>query len=63
MAAWPPGLLDQAAGLLRITVVATLFISLSGVVGGLLQALKRFTLPAFTAAVFNAAIVVCALWL
>ena len=58
-----PGLLEQATSLLRITVIATLFISLSGVVGGLLQALKRFTLPAFTAAVFNAAIVACALWL
>jgi putative peptidoglycan lipid II flippase len=57
------GLLDQTAGLLRITVVATVFISLSGVIGGLLQALKRFTLPAFTAAAFNAAIVACALLL
>jgi putative peptidoglycan lipid II flippase len=56
-------LLDQTAQLLRVTVIATLFISLSGVVGGLLQALKRFTLPAFTAAVFNAAIVACALML
>jgi putative peptidoglycan lipid II flippase len=56
-------LLDQAAGLLRITVIATVFISLSGVIGGLLQALKRFTLPAFTAAVFNAAIVAGALLL
>lgn len=57
-----PDLLDQTASLLRITVVAAVFISLSGVIGGLLQALKRFTLPAFTAAIFNAAIVVCALW-
>jgi putative peptidoglycan lipid II flippase len=56
-------LLDRTATLLRVTVIATLFISLSGVIGGLLQALKRFTLPAFTAAVFNAAIVACALLL
>ncbi|MGH2593569.1 MAG: murein biosynthesis integral membrane protein MurJ [Anaerolineae bacterium] len=56
-------LLAQVANLLRVTVIATLFISLSGIIGGLLQALKRFTLPAFTAAVFNAAIVVCALLL
>ena len=56
-------LLAQTANLLRITVVAAVFISLSGVIGGLLQALKRFTLPAFTAAVFNAAIVACALFL
>ncbi len=57
------GLLDQTAGLLRVTVVAAVFISLSGVIGGMLQALKRFTLPAFTAAAFNAAIVACALLL
>ena len=57
------GLLDQAANLLRITVIAAVFISLSGVIGGLLQALKRFTLPAFTAAIFNASIVACALLL
>lgn len=56
-------LLERTANLLRITVIATLFISLSGVIGGLLQALKRFTLPAFTAAIFNAAIVACALLL
>ena len=57
------GLLDQTASLLRVTVVAAVFISLSGVIGGMLQALKRFTLPAFTAAAFNAAIVACALLL
>ena len=57
------GLLDQTASLLRVTVVAAVFISLSGVIGGMLQALKRFTLPALTAAAFNAAIVACALLL
>lgn len=53
----------QALGvrLLRITVPAVLFLSLSGVLSGLLYALKRFSLPAFTAAVFNATIVVAAL--
>ncbi len=56
-------LLDTTASLLRVTVVATIFISLSGVVGGLLQALRRFTLPAFTSAIFNASIVACALLL
>ncbi|HJW83427.1 MAG TPA: murein biosynthesis integral membrane protein MurJ, partial [Anaerolineae bacterium] len=56
-------LLDQTASLLRVTVIATLFISLSGIIVGLLQALKRFTRPAFSAAIFNAAIVVCALLL
>lgn len=57
------GLLQATTDLLRITVIATLFISLSGILGGLLQALKRFTLPAFTSAAFNLAIVVCALLL
>ncbi len=54
-------LLAQTATLLNVTAVATIFISLSAILSGLLQALKRFTLPAFTGAVFNAAIVVCAL--
>lgn len=44
--------------LIRITLPAMLFLSLSGILTGLLQALNRFTFPAFTAAVFNAAIVV-----
>ena len=34
---------------------------MSGIVTGLLYALKRFTYPAFTAAVFNAGIVLVAL--
>ncbi len=47
--------------LLRITAPAALFLSLSGIITGLLYALRRFALPAFTAAIFNAAIVVVAL--
>jgi len=43
--------------LLRITMPAMLFLSLSGIVTGLLYALKRFVYPAFTAAAFNATIV------
>lgn len=49
-----------AAQLLRITLPAVMFLSLSGVLSGLLYALKRFSLPSFTAAVFNATIVVAA---
>jgi putative peptidoglycan lipid II flippase len=49
--------LELTARLLRITVPAVLFLSLSGVLSGLLYALKRFTFPAFAAAVFNAGIV------
>jgi putative peptidoglycan lipid II flippase len=56
-----PEVLDLSARLLRITVPAVLFLSLSGVLSGLLYALKRFAYPAFTAAVFNAGIVVLVL--
>jgi putative peptidoglycan lipid II flippase len=52
-----------AAQLLRITLPAVIFLSLSGILSGLLYALKRFTLPAFTAAVFNASMVVVSLLL
>ncbi|NDJ35515.1 MAG: murein biosynthesis integral membrane protein MurJ [Chloroflexi bacterium] len=52
-----PAFFDLAAGLMRITIPAVLFLSLSGILSALLYALKRFTWPAFTAAVFNAGIV------
>ena len=54
-------LLAVTASLLRITTPAVLFLSLSGIITGLLYALKRFALPAFTAAIFNATIVAVAL--
>lgn len=47
--------------LTRLTTPAVLFLSLSSILTGALYALKRFTLPAFTAAVFNGTIVVVAL--
>lgn len=53
--------LALAVRLMRVTVPAVLFLGLSGVLSGLLYALKRFTLPAFTAAVFNAGIVLITL--
>ncbi|MBI5290621.1 MAG: murein biosynthesis integral membrane protein MurJ [Chloroflexi bacterium] len=53
--------LELTAALLRITLPAVLFLSLSGIVSGLLYSLRRFALPAFTAAVFNASMVVCSL--
>jgi putative peptidoglycan lipid II flippase len=49
--------LELATDLLRITLPAVVFLSLSGLLTGLLYALKRFTLPAFTAAVYNACVV------
>ncbi|RME74095.1 MAG: murein biosynthesis integral membrane protein MurJ [Chloroflexi bacterium] len=56
-----PDLLAVTARLIRLTTPAVLFLSLSGVLTGLLYALNRFALPAFTAAAFNAVIVVTAL--
>ena len=53
-----PDLLAYTARLMRITTPAVVFLSLSGIITGLLYALKRFSLPAFTAAVFNASFVV-----
>jgi putative peptidoglycan lipid II flippase len=55
-----PELLTTTTELIRITTPAVLFLSLSGIITGLLHALRRFMLPAFTAAIFNAAIVVVA---
>jgi putative peptidoglycan lipid II flippase len=54
-------LIAVTASLMRITIPAALFLSLSGIITGLLYALKRFILPAFTAAIFNATIVVVAI--
>ena len=54
-------LLAVTASLMRITTPAVLFLSLSGIITGLLYALKRIALPAFTAAIFNATIVAVAL--
>jgi putative peptidoglycan lipid II flippase len=58
----PPDDLALTASLLRITAPAVIFLGLSGLLTGVLYALKRFTLPAFTAAVFNASIVIT-VWL
>jgi len=47
--------------LMRLATPAVIFLSISSLITGLLLALKRFTLPAFTAAVFNGTIVIVAL--
>src|SRR5574341_523146 len=47
--------------LLRVLVVSLFFLSLSAVLTGLLYALRRFTLPTFTATLFNLGIVLGAL--
>lgn len=54
-------LLAVTTRLMRLTTPAVLFLSLAGIATGLLYALKRFALPAFTAAIFNATIVAVAL--
>jgi putative peptidoglycan lipid II flippase len=53
--------LQVGARLLRISMPAVIFMTLSGVLTGLLFSLKRFTLPAFSAVAVNACIVVTAL--
>lgn len=58
---FPPDLLAVTTGLLRIMTPAVWFLAISGVVTGILFALKRFTFPAFAAAVYNLGIIVCAL--
>ncbi|MGQ0602195.1 MAG: murein biosynthesis integral membrane protein MurJ [Anaerolineales bacterium] len=52
-----------AVQLLRVTLPAVAFLSLSGILTALLYSLKRFRLPAFTAAVFNASMVVASVLL
>ncbi|MGD2176766.1 MAG: murein biosynthesis integral membrane protein MurJ [Anaerolineae bacterium] len=50
-----------ATRLLRLMLPGVLFLSLASVLSGALYALRRFTLPAFTAAAFNLAMVVVAI--
>ena len=53
-----PALQVVLARMIRIIAPAVLFFGLSGVVTGLLYTLKRFTYPAFGAAIFNLGIIV-----
>ncbi len=48
-------------GLMRLATPAVLFLSVASILTGALLSLNRFSLPAFTTAVFNATIVVVAL--
>lgn len=56
-------LLQVTTDLLRITVPAVLFLSLSSVLSGALYALKRFAFPAFSLPLYNASMIVVALLL
>jgi len=49
--------------MIRIILPAVLFFGMSGMVTGLLYTLKRFTYPAFGAAIYNAGLITCALLL
>lgn len=57
----PPADQELAMRLLRVMLPGVLFLSLAGVLSGALYALRRFAFPAFTAVVFNVAVVVLAL--
>lgn len=52
-----PQYLDLAVTMIRITAPAIFFLNMAGLFSSVLYALQRFTLPAFTAAVFNATVV------
>ncbi|MFN8499203.1 MAG: murein biosynthesis integral membrane protein MurJ [Anaerolineae bacterium] len=54
----PQEYLDAAVGLLKITSLSIVFLGLSGVISGVLFAMRRFVLPAFVVMVFNAALIV-----
>jgi putative peptidoglycan lipid II flippase len=58
-----PELLATATRLIRIAGIALLFLGLSGVVTAISYSMKRFTLPAFSAAAFNLGIILSALFL
>lgn len=54
-------LTEQAIALTRLSAPVVLFLSISSILTGLLYALKRFTLPAMTGALFNGVIVLAVL--
>jgi putative peptidoglycan lipid II flippase len=56
-----PELYQITVDLMRLATPAVFFLSIASILTGLLFSLKRFTLPAFTGAVFNGTIVVVAL--
>lgn len=56
-----PAAFEQTVHLLRLTAPALIFLSLFSVLSGALFALRRFTFPAFGAALFNGAIFISTL--
>lgn len=55
----------RAAGvqMIRLILPGVFFLGAAGVLSGILLSLKKFTLPSFTTAAFNAGIIVCAVLL
>lgn len=60
-AGYDPSLQSAAVQMIRLILPAVFFLGMSGIITGLLYALKRFTFPAFTTAAYNVGIVVVAL--
>jgi putative peptidoglycan lipid II flippase len=56
-----PTLTSQAIALTRLSAPVVFFLSISSILTGLLYALKRFTVPALTGALFNGVIVLAVL--
>ncbi|MCA9980157.1 MAG: murein biosynthesis integral membrane protein MurJ, partial [Anaerolineales bacterium] len=56
-----PALYAITVDLMRLSMPAVLFLSLSSIITAVLYALQRFTLPAFTVAAFNGTIIIIAL--
>lgn len=56
-----PALTETAIRLMRMAAPAILFLSIASILTGALYALRRFTVPAFIGAVFNATVVAVAL--
>ncbi len=52
-----------AGAMLRVTFPYILFISLTAMAGGILNACGRFAAPAFTPVLLNLSLIACALWL
>ncbi len=56
-----PELYQITVDLMRLATPAVFFLSIASILTGLLFSLKRFTLPAFTGAIFNGTVVIVAL--
>jgi len=53
---------ELAAQMLRITFPYILFISLAGLIGGILNTFSRFAIPAFTPTLLNVVMIIAAIW-